>query len=991
MSRKSILLIVLCFVSSAIAVAQSPTLLWSNSFHGNGDNSDRFNKVVPDGTGNYVAVGYTVKPGNYRDLLTVKFNSGGDTLWWRTKNGKNSFDDEAETVAVDGLGNIYVAGFGDWGVTNNDIVLIKYDPSGTKLWDTTWNNPAVSLDDLPVAMALDGNGNIFIAGNTEPDTAAGSSDYITLKFDPNGGLLWASQYSRPGISSGKDEIGGISVDGLGDAYVTGRSFNGGDDDFVTIKYSGSTGIAAWTQIYNGGNGDDRGTSIKIDNAGNVVLTGRSDNGNNDDIRTIKYNSSGVLQWSKAFNSAFNQNDRGLALTVDATNNVYVTGQSDADNSSVTDYDFATLKYNASGVLQWSRLEGSNALQYDIPYDILVDGNGNIVVTGKSDQNPDPLITDNSFMTVMYNNAGTRQWASFHAGTLANGGDIGYSLASDGSSIYVAGGADNIGTQKDAVVIKYDLSGNETWYKNYNGEGDYSESARSMVIDNNDRTYLGGYSFQEGHNRDICLVALNTAGDTICTYLYNGSKSDDDELNAIAQDASGYIYATGYTKSLNQKSDFFTMKWDPSTCDTLWTRLYNSSVNQSDRAESMVVDAAGNVYVTGRSDSDPTDTIDNNDIVTIKYSTSGAQLWLQRFNGTGNLKDEPSKIILDNSGNVLVCGRMEKLNDDDFVILKYDPSTGNPVWASPATYNGPFANDDRPLDMIVDNNNDIFVCGYSQTGSAGATDDAVILKLDPSGNLTGFYGYDGTGLGNDQAVALAHDNQDNIIVTMYSDVDTDPLRSNYNYLTMKFDVNLTPLWALPAEYNSAINGDDVPVAITTNAAGDIFVTGTSETDTTGGLVNHDWITVRYNDQGIQTFVSQFDGPGHGDDSPNAIALRGTSIWVCGYADGTGGNQKDMTANRYDISVGLFPLNSKDNSISVYPNPTGNSSSVCIENKNANSAWTLIIFDVTGRKVITQTNIDQTKTWVSISQFARGFYEYQVIEKDKPSATGKFIIE
>ena len=97
-----------------------------------------------------------------------------------------------------------------------------------------------------------------------------------------------------------------------------------------------------------------------------------------------------------------------------------------------------------------------------------------------------------------------------------------------------------------------------------------------------------------------------------------------------------------------------------SCDTVWTRTYNFSANQSDKVESMIVDAAGNVYITGRSDSDPNDTIDNNDIVTIKYNTNGSQQWLQRYNGIGNLRDEPSKIILDNSGHVLVCGRMEKL-------------------------------------------------------------------------------------------------------------------------------------------------------------------------------------------------------------------------------------------------------------------------------------------------------------------------------------------
>ena len=131
------------------------------------------------------------------------------------------------------------------------------------------------------------------------------------------------------------------------------------------------------------------------------------------------------------------------------------------------------------------------------------------------------------------------------------------------------------------------------------------------------------------------------GDTLCRYRYNGSNDDDDELSAVGIDASGYVYAAGYTKSIDQKSDFFTMKWDPATCDTVWTRKYNGAVSQADRIEDMVVDPAGFVYVTGRSDTDLNDTLDNNDIVTIKYDANGNQLWLRSYNGTGNLRDEPS--------------------------------------------------------------------------------------------------------------------------------------------------------------------------------------------------------------------------------------------------------------------------------------------------------------------------------------------------------------
>src|SRR5689334_624404 len=110
--------------------SQALTPYWVNRYAGAGDNSDVFNKVIRDGSGNFIAVGYSVRSGNYKDFLTVKFNSNLDTLWSRTNNGANGGDDEAITAVADASGNIYVAGYIDNGNTGEDIFVTKYDPSG---------------------------------------------------------------------------------------------------------------------------------------------------------------------------------------------------------------------------------------------------------------------------------------------------------------------------------------------------------------------------------------------------------------------------------------------------------------------------------------------------------------------------------------------------------------------------------------------------------------------------------------------------------------------------------------------------------------------------------------------------------------------------------------------------------------------------------------------------------------------------------------------
>lgn len=984
------ILVVITSLNSYNLYAQG-SLMWSSSYDGSGDNSDRFNKIVPvNNTGNLVAVGYEIREGNYRDFLVVKYDSNGDTIWKRTYDGfgLGIGNDEAITVAVDVLGNIFVTGYADWDVQQDNILLLKYDSNGNLLWATNWNGSAF-FDDMPTALVLDPSGDVLITGYTEPDTVTGSEDYITLKFaSSTGSLVWQAQFNRPGVVSGKDEAYGLAVDALGDVYITGRSSNGIDEDIVTIKYNGVTGISIWTLIYNSGNGDDRGLALTLDNAGNVLVTGRNDNGNNDDIRTIKYSATGVLQWSKFYNGPANQNDRGLAIAVDATDNVYVTGQTDVDNTIVTDYDILTIKYNSAGVAQWSRIEPGNALQDDIPSAMAVDAAGNVIITGKSDQDPNLFVNDNSFITVFYTTDGVKQWSQNYAGSRTGGSDISSSVCTSGSSIYIAGGSENNITQKDGAVIKYDYAGNEVWVETYNGKGDFSQSARALVVDANNRSYAAGYTFDEDDMRDLLLISMEINGDTLCRYSFNGSNDEDDELTAIGIDASGFVYAAGYTKTIDQKSNFFTMKWNPATCDTVWTRQYNGAFNQADRIEDMIVDPAGFVYVTGRSDTDPSDTLSNNDIVTIKYDSDGNQLWIQSYNGTGNLRDEPARIIFDNAGKILVAGRAENIQNDDFIVLKYEPATGNPVWASPALYNSPFSNDDRGLDVTVTSTNDIFVAGYSQTGQGDSPDDAAIIKFDVNGNFAGFFGYDGLGTGNDQVVNITHDASDNIIAVLLTDVDPNPLVSNYNILTIKFDNNLNQVWSAPAEYNSAINGDDLPIDLAVNNAGDIFVVGASETDSVAARVNRNWVIIRYAPSGAQTWVTTFDGSGADDDEPNTLAIRGTSLWVAGYTVGNG-TQKDLTINRYDISTSVSFAPRTAFAVQAFPNPMSEVAFMDFEQPLASGSM-LEVLDLAG-KVVQRNQVVGSRVTLERTGWEAGLYLVSIVTPEGDRYLARLIVQ
>jgi uncharacterized delta-60 repeat protein len=972
-------------------LSQNTAPTWTSVFKGPGDNSDRFNKVISDGFGNFIGVGYTVKQENYRDILAVKFNANGDTLWWRTKNGKASGDDEAIAVGVDASGNVFVAGYQDNDQRQNDIVVIKFDSVGTVLWDTTWDSP-VSLDDVPADLKIDGSGNCFVGGSAEPDTVPGSSDYITIKYDPTGAILWSRQYSRPGVTYGKDELAAITLDAGGHVYVTGRSLNTlGDEDFITIKYDGSVGTELWVQTYNGGN-DDMAKAIIKDNLGNIIVTGSSDNGNNNDIRTIKYTSGGSLRWTRSYNAPANQEDNPRAIAVDANDNVIVASESDIDLSPSSNFDFQTIKYDSAGTLQWAIRTGNVVPQDDQPNSVAVDGSGNIFVTGKSDQNITPGVANNDFMTVMYNSSGSIQWSGpvYHSGTRPGDDDVASCVITDGlGNIYVVGGAvDTIG-QKNATVIKYAISsGNKLMERNYNGKGDFTESAKSIVLDANNNSYVAGYTFMENKNLDACIVKTDPSGAVLCSYIYNGFKNDDDEFYTIAIGLNGNIYAAGYTRVIDQKRNMLLVKWDAATCDTVWTRTYDY-IGQSDRAESIVLDVTGNIYLTGRSDAHPGDTTDNNDIVTMKYDANGNVLWSQRFNGTGNLKDEPAKIILDNNGDVIVAGRSENVHDDDFVVLKYNAITGVPVWANPAIYGGPFANDDRVTDVLVDANNNIFVCGYSQTSSGNATQDPVIIKFDSAGVYAA--GFFTVGDDKDEPVKMAIDINSNLYVVFKFDADGGvQLMNNYDYLTRKFDNNLVELWSTPPQYDSPVDGDDLPADIFISPSGDVFVTGSSENDTSGGRVNKNWVTVGYDVNGIQIFSSNFDGPNATDDSPNAMIIRGSCMWVTGYSEDSLNSQKDITTNYYcPIPVNINELQGVYSS-AAYPNPFSKECKIIINDYIAKSTLKLELFDILGSRVVTPVEFYGNTVDIQRGNLAPGIYQYRVVSENALITFGKLVI-
>ena len=159
-----ILLTLLMVNCSLLTVHAQVTQEWAARFSGPGNWYDRASSIAVDGSGNVYVTGWSVRSATQRDYATLKYNSSGVQQWEARYNGSGNGNDAATSLAVDGSGNVYVTGYSG-NFPNHDYATIKYNSSGDSLWVRRYNGPGNS-DDEAYSLAVDGSGNVYVAGNS---------------------------------------------------------------------------------------------------------------------------------------------------------------------------------------------------------------------------------------------------------------------------------------------------------------------------------------------------------------------------------------------------------------------------------------------------------------------------------------------------------------------------------------------------------------------------------------------------------------------------------------------------------------------------------------------------------------------------------------------------------------------------------------------------------------------------------------------------------
>jgi uncharacterized delta-60 repeat protein len=383
-----------------------------------------------------------------------------------------------------------------------------------------------------------------------------------------------------------------------------------------------------------------------------------------------------------------------------------------------------------------------------------------------------------------------------------------------------------------------------------------ELARAVAVDASGNVYVTGIGVINNAPSDYLTVKYSPSGQQLWVARYNGPANGNDEVRAIAVDAAGNAYVTGTSAGVGTGSDYATVKYSPSGQE-LWVNRYNGPVNSSENAWALALDAGGNVYVAGDSEGGST----SGDFATVKYSTSGQQLWAARYNRPGNGRDYAQALALDVNGDAYVTGisyQADNSTSGDFATVKYSAS-GQQLWAS--LYNSPNNEYDEGRIIAVDRAGNAYVSGYSYSQRAGLDGDYLTIKYAPTGQQLWLARYNGPVDGTDYPQATAVDATGNVYVTGYS----AGAGTGSDYATVKYSPNGQQLWA--ARYNGTGNAGDAATKMAVDAAGNAYVTGSS----TGMGSGADYLTVKYSPTGQEQWTTRYNGTSNGSDNAEGIAL------------------------------------------------------------------------------------------------------------------------
>lgn len=248
------------------------------------------NAVIELSGGGFAAVGYADfgrRTGT--DVVLVRFDAAGDTLWTRSYGGDR--EEVGWDVVESPDGGFFLVGYTEAPTEGReDILVLRVDASGEPVWEQTFGEAG---RDRAWSATTDGGGGIVIAAESE-NVERGGRDAYVMRVDGGGEVEWSSRVDAPG----DQRVFHVARTDDGAFVVTGTTAAEGETnrDVYVVRLNAEGGVV-WTRSF-GGEADDVGHGIMALGDGEVLVTGygASRSAGGSDVYVLRLSASGDLRW-----------------------------------------------------------------------------------------------------------------------------------------------------------------------------------------------------------------------------------------------------------------------------------------------------------------------------------------------------------------------------------------------------------------------------------------------------------------------------------------------------------------------------------------------------------------------------------------------------------------------------------------------------------------------------------------------------------------------
>lgn len=426
---------------------------------------------------------------------------------------------------------------------------------------------------------------------------------------------------------------------------------------------------------------------------------------------------------------------------------------------------------------------------------------------------------------------------------------------------------------------FSTSFSQQWINNFNhifgGVKTGEEKAYAITVDEDGFIYIAGFITSFDTQFDLVTVKITPEGNILWAEVYNGGGNLSDKAYAITVDDLDNVIVTGYTTDINSNINIITIKYSPDG-DNLWIRSYDGEVHGDDKAYAIGIDESDNVYIAGSSES-----IENGlDYIIIKYNSNGDRLWTRIYNGSGNDLDVATSLAIDNDNNPVVTGYSRYGTDEsteDIVTIKLNHASGNFIWMNRYNGNAECPNEqDKAYAITVDRFNYIYVTGSSVQNSNHGK-DIVTICYNPSGGIKWANTWNNTdhGNGDDIANCIAVTKNNNVVVC-----GSTIRYGKEDFITLDYHTSNGNLkWK---ECYGSDNGIDIAYSLAvSNSNFNVFVAGASQVNPSSNTF--DLVTIKYKiANGDQLDFASFNNTGTDKTVPMGVVIDGSdNVIIAGY--------------------------------------------------------------------------------------------------------------